>query len=415
MKKRKSIWIILTALVLMVSSCVSPFPVNAASIKETIFIVQFNTNGGSSITPLYDVRYGNTIELPENPVRTGYWFRGWYVDAALTIKFNSSEKIYRNMTLYAKWEKYSSTPAIMSQTITNGIYETTVTIDLTGQKYGNSCQMNLMPYEQKLVREVVFTQNKTDKYIGFEFNVDDLVFDESKPIPTRIKIPAGFSPENSKMIYTTNRKTVAGIPLCYVNGDNELVFDVYYSGTYVLMEGLDSIATVIDPDPYLRIDCDSSTLKLNEQMDFNYTLMNYAGDETQFDYAWYSSKPYIASISKEGVLTANQVGKTIVSCVTTDGTFVATKTITVMGTPVKKIKANLSTKRIKKGKTFNIRCTVSPSNATVKKLKYTSTDTSIATVTNTGKVKAKKKGTCYIKIAATDGSKKTTKVKVIVT
>lgn len=415
MKKRKSLWIILTALVLMVSSSVAPYPVNAASIKETIYIVQFNTNGGSSISPIYDVRYGHTIDLPENPVKTGYWFRGWYVDTALTIKFNSSEKIYRNMTLYAKWEKHSSTPAIMSQTITNGTYTTTVSIDLTGQQYGNACRMNLMVYEPKLVKEVVFTQNKTNKYIGFEFNVEDLVFDDSKPIPTRIKIPAGFSPENSKIIYTTNRKTVAGIPECFINGDNELVFDVYYSGTYVLMEGLDNIAPVVDPAPYLKIDCDSTTLKLNKQMDFNYALMNYAGDDTQFDYKWYSSKPYIASISKEGVLTAKQVGKTIVSCVTTDGTFVATKTITVIGTPVKKIKTNLSTKRIKKGKSFNIRCTVSPSNATVKKLKYTSTNTRIATVTNTGKVRAKKKGTCYIKIVATDGSKKAKKVKVIVT
>lgn len=414
MRKRKSIRIILIAFILMVTCCVTQMPTDAISIKETIYIIQFNSNGGTSITPLYDVRYGSTIDLPDNPTRTGYWFRGWYVDSSFTTEFNPSDKIYRNMTLYAKWEQFSSTPAIMSQTITDGKYETKVTIDLTEQKYGNACKMNLFAYERRFVKDVVYTQNKTDKYIGFEFNVDDLFFDESKPIPARIKIPAGFSPENTKIIYTTNRKSVAGIPEGYVNGENELVFDIYYSGTYVLMECLDNIKPVVDPKPYLAIDCESDTLKLNKQMDLNYNLINYNGDETQFDYAWYSSKPYIASITKEGILTANQTGTTVISCVTTDGSFVARKTIKVTGITIKKIKTTLSTKRIKKGKSFNIHCTISPSNATVKKLKYTSTNTKIATVTNKGKVRAKKKGTCYIKISATDGSKKTAKIKVIV-
>ena len=413
MKKRKSI--VLFVLLLMVTTCIQTQPISAASIKDTVYYVQFNSNGGSYVAPIYNVRYGTTIELPEsNPIRTNYWFRGWYTDAALTTEFDPSEKIYRNLILYAKWEAVSSTPYIMKQSITDGTYSTTVTVDITGQNYGNACQMDLLTYDRSLLKSVVFTQNKTLKYIGFELNIKDYVFNEKSPLPIKVTIPSGFSSDCVQVIYTTNRKTVAGIPEGYVNASNEYVFDAYYSGTYILMEALDTVTDAEDPEPYLTINCSSNKLKLNKQMCMNYMLMNYGGDETQFDFKWFSSKNYIASITKDGVLTGLRPGKTVVSCVTTDGTFVATKTITVYGTLVKSLKTNVSTKKLKKGKTFNIKTTISPSNATVKTLKYASSNKKIATVTSTGKVKAIKKGTCYIKISATDGSGKFKRVKIVV-
>lgn len=412
MKKRKSLWIVLFALLLITTTCITPM--DAASIKDTVFYVQFNSNGGSTVPGIYNIRYGATIELPDNPVRTGYWFRGWYTEASLVTEFDTSTKIYRNMTLYAKWEKQSSTPTIMSQTISDGTYSTTVTVDISKQNYGNACKMNLMTYDRSLLQTVVFTQNKTTKYIGYEFNIDDLAFDTKNPIPVKIKIPSGFSADCSKIIFTTNRKSVSGIPDGYINTNGEYVFDAYYSGTYILMECTDTVKTEEDPTAYLKVTSSSNKLKVNRQMSMNYRLVNYTGDEAQLDFVWYSSKPYIASISKDGVLTAKEPGKTIVSCVTSDGTFVATKTITVYDKLITKIKASVSTKRLKKGKTFNIKSTISPSNASVKKLKYTSSNTSIATVTSTGRVKGIKKGTCYIKIAATDGSGKYTRVKIVV-
>lgn len=412
MNKRKSLWVVLLALLLLVTSCITP--VTAASIKDTTYYVQFNSNGGSAVSNIYDVRYGTTIELPDNPTKTGYWFRGWYTDQTLTTKFDPSTLIYRNTTLYAKWEKQSSTPNIMSQTITDGKYSTTITVDINGQNYGNACEMDLMPYERSILQTVVYTQNKTAKYIGFEFNITDLAFDENKPIPVKIKIPSGFSTDCTKVVYTTNRKSVSGIPEGYVNTNNEYVFDAYYSGTYILMECLDTLTTAKDPSAYLAILCDSTKLQKDTQMSMNYQLMNYSGDETQFDFEWYSSKPYIASISKDGVLTAKRAGKTVISCITSDKLFIATKTITVTGTLVTKISTNVSTKKLKKGKTFNIKATISPKNASIKTLRYTSSNPKVATVNNNGKITGKKKGTCYIKVAATDGSGKYKRIKVTV-
>lgn len=414
MSKRKSIRMVLFAFVLLVTTCIHPNILCASSLKDTFFTVQFKSNGGSTVSTIVNVPYGSTIELPENPTRKGYWFRGWYTDSSLTIPFDDSQKIYKNTTLYAKWQKKSSTPNIMKQSISDGTYSSTVTVDIAGQKYGNACELNLMTYDRTFLKTVVFTQHKTTKYIGFELNINDFVFNKAKPIPVKIKIPASFSTECVQVIYTTNRKTVSAVPDGYINSNNEFVFDAYYSGTYILMETLDNVKPVIDPKTRLAIYSDTNKLKPNSQIDLSYSLLNYNGDEALLNFKWYSSKPYVASISKDGVVTAHHYGQTTISCVATNSKFVTTKTIYVYGRLVKSLKTNVSTKKLKKGKTFYIRSTVSPSNATVKKLTYSSSNKKIATVSGTGKIKAIKKGTCYIKVSTTDGSGKYKKVKVVV-
>lgn len=414
MKKQKSVWMVLFLILLLITTCVQPTNLKALSIKDTVFYVQFNSNGGSSVATIVDVRYGSTIDLPDNPIRNGYWFRGWYTDSSLAIKFDPSQKIYKNTTLYACWEKQSSNPHILSQHISDGSYSSVVTVDITGQQYGNACEMQLLTYERSMLKPVVFTQHKTTKYIGFELNIEDLAFNESTPIPVKMKIPSSFSKECIQVIYTTNRKTVSGVPYGYVNSNNEYVFDAYYSGTYILMETVNNVKAQTDPESYLTIKSSSNKLKPNRQMELDYALINYSGDENQLDFRWYSSRPYIATISKDGVLTAKRPGQTVISCVSTNSRFVATKTIIVYNRLVKSIKTNISTKKLKKGSTFNIYSTVSPSNATIKRLRYTSTNKGIASVSSSGKIKARRKGSCYIKVSATDGSGKYKRIKIIV-
>lgn len=89
-------------------------------------------------------------------------------------------------------------------------------------------------------------------------------------------------------------------------------------------------------------------------------------------------------------------------------------------TNIKVVKPVKKTLKIKKGKTAKIQTAIKKqksskklmSNSAGKKFNYISSDTSIATVSNTGKVRGVKKGTCTIYVVAQNGIRTTVKIKV---
>ena len=84
---------------------------------------------------------------------------------------------------------------------------------------------------------------------------------------------------------------------------------------------------------------------------------------------------------------------------------------------VKKVsKVGLSKKSVTliKGRNTTIKAKVSPTNATNKRLKWTTSNAKVATVNQSGKITAKGKGTATIKVRALDGSNKYATCKVTV-
>ena len=80
---------------------------------------------------------------------------------------------------------------------------------------------------------------------------------------------------------------------------------------------------------------------------------------------------------------------------------------------VKTLKLNYSKKSLAKGKSFTLRATLSKTGVNGRKLTYTSSDKTIATVNSKGKVTAKKKkGTATITVKTSNGLSKTCKVTV---
>lgn len=78
------------------------------------------------------------------------------------------------------------------------------------------------------------------------------------------------------------------------------------------------------------------------------------------------------------------------------------------------LKTNVTKKTLKEGASFTIKTTVAPALADTKKLTFTSSKKSVATVNSKGKVTAKGKGGCTITVKMTDGSKLVKKVKITV-
>ena len=68
----------------------------------TRFTVRFETNGAAAVKS-QTVPKGGTATAPSAPVKDGYQFGGWYLDADFTKAYGFTAKVTENITLYAKW------------------------------------------------------------------------------------------------------------------------------------------------------------------------------------------------------------------------------------------------------------------------------------------------------------------------
>ena len=130
---------------------------------------------------------------------------------------------------------------------------------------------------------------------------------------------------------------------------------------------------------------------------------------------WKSSNTKIATVDSNGKVTAKAAGTATITCTAADGSGKsAACKITVKNPPVKvtKLKINKTSVDLLKGKTVQLKVTVTPSNATNKAVTWTSSNKKIATVTSNGLVKAVRTGTVTITAKAKDGSGKKVTCKI---
>ncbi len=123
---------------------------------------------------------------------------------------------------------------------------------------------------------------------------------------------------------------------------------------------------------------------------------------------WSSDKTDIATVDENGLVTAVKEGTANITVTTEDGSKKATCVVTVTAkeeqVAVTGVKLNKSKTTIKVGETETLEATIDPANATNKNITWSSTDGTVATVDETGKVEAKKAGTATIKVTTADGN-----------
>lgn len=118
---------------------------------------------------------------------------------------------------------------------------------------------------------------------------------------------------------------------------------------------------------------------------------------------WKSSNSKVATVSSGGVVTGVRGGSAIITAVSQDGGYVATCIVKVKQ-PVTSITLNKSSYALGIGKSIKLKATVKSTYSSKQKLKWTSSNVRIATVSQSGVVTGKKRGTVTIKVRATDGS-----------
>ena len=131
---------------------------------------------------------------------------------------------------------------------------------------------------------------------------------------------------------------------------------------------------------------------------------------------WKSSDKKIASVNGKGVVKGVKAGKvTITASVKGQSSISSSCKVTVKKPrKVKSLKTDSANITLNVGGSKTIKTTITPKNASIKKLKYKSSNTAVAAVSSKGKITAKKAGSAVITVSATDGSKKKVTVQVTV-
>ena len=166
------------------------------------------------------------------------------------------------------------------------------------------------------------------------------------------------------------------------------------------------MVTVQDGVKGVSLDSSEKTVRVDSSV----TLIPIFNPATAFNKAmtWKASNSNV-KIEAVGIsnlkVTGVKAGTAMVTGTTTDGGFSVSCLITILPKQKEndtKVTVSPKTKYLAKGKSFYVTATVTGSSN--KKVKWTSSKKSVATVTSGGKVKAKKLGTTYIKATAKDGS-----------
>lgn len=135
-----------------------------------IVTVSFDTDGVAKIKSI-DVKVGETINKPKDPVKYGYKFTGWFLNKDL---FDFSQAINNNIQLKAKWKKDTSKKELSDTILVN---------------INNKCTAN-------------YSKNVETKeaYIGSTFNIDYLY-----------STNVAYSTDFCSVVYKTSDKSVASI------------------------------------------------------------------------------------------------------------------------------------------------------------------------------------------------------------
>ena len=121
--------------------------------------------------------------------------------------------------------------------------------------------------------------------------------------------------------------------------------------------------------------------------------------------SWSSNNEAVATVSKDGTITAKSAGTAVITATSTNGkTAGCTVTVSKKEIPIVDVALNRTSATITEGDILNLTATVLPENTTESKnIGWSSSNNDIATVDSTGKVTAKQAGTVVITATSSNG------------
>ncbi len=223
--------------------------------------------------------------------------------------------------------------------------------------------------------------------------------------PTNAANPAvTWSSSNTAVatVDSTGKVTAVGIPSGADYGEAIITAQTSNASVYATCS-----VKVISAILITSLTLNKSELALNVGDEETLTVTGTPSNATNKTLVWKSSNPDVASVSAGKVIAASK-GTAVITATATDGSdkYVSC-VVTVSNIQILNVYLDKSSLDLSEGDTAKITATIYPTNATTATLKWTSSNTSVATVDSKGNIVAgATKGYAIITASATDGSGK---------
>ena len=163
----------------------------------------------------------------------------------------------------------------------------------------------------------------------------------------------------------------------------------------------------------IKLSKQSSTLKKGQTLKLKATIAPSTAASQKV--TWKSSNKRVATVTSSGKVTAKGKGTATITCTAKDGSGKMASCKITVKLSVTGIRLNKSKATLRKGAALQLKAKVTPAKANNKKVSWKSSNKRVATVSKSGKVTAKGKGTATITCKAKDGSGKKAICKIKVT
>ena len=227
----------------------------------------------------------------------------------------------------------------------------------------------------------------------------------------KITLKATVSPENASnknVNWSSSNTSVATVN----NGEVTAVAPGTTTITVTTEDGGKTATCVVTVKakvyPVIGVSLDKTNAELTEGDKLTLTATVTPENATNKKVTWSSNNTSVATVNN-GEVTAVAPGTATITVTTEDGGKTATCSVTVNAKvyPVTSVSLDKSSAELTEGETVTLTATIAPANATNKNVSWSSSNTSVATVSN-GVVTALAPGTATITVTTEDGGKTAT-------
>lgn len=219
-----------------------------------------------------------------------------------------------------------------------------------------------------------------------------------------------FTPKNAsetKVTWTALDKSVASVKDGMVTGSKA-------GQTYIIAKTSSGatamcLVTVTQSVTGIKLNTNSLSLQAGDVYYASATLT--PANATDLTVTWKSKNAKVASVTKEGKITAVSAGTTTITATTVNNLVAEIEVLVEQ--PVKGVSLNYKSQTILVDATFDLKAVIEPAKATNEKVSWASDDSGIASVSSTGTVRGVTAGTTLVTCTTDDGGYKASCVVIV--